>query len=122
MVTRLGLLPSAGAQNSGYPDHVAGEGPLRVGRGNAQLGMKHGDPEAAADRQRLVFRRFDQEDFLHLRQFFRHLGGEIVGLAPILVEVVKLPDVLVRRPFPDARRQPRNPWKPRPKAQAIQPS
>ena len=77
--------------------------------------MKHGDPKAAADRQRLVLRGFDQEDLLHLRQLFRHLGGKVVGLAPILVEIVKLPDVLVRRPLPNAGRQPWNPRKPRPK-------
>ena len=34
-------------------------------------------------------------------------GGEIVGLAPVLAQVVKLPGVLVRRPLPNARRQSR---------------
>ena len=72
--------------------------------------MEHRDPEAAPDRQRLVLRSFDQEDVLHLRQFFRHPGGEVVGLAPVLVEIVELPNVLVRRPLPNAGRQPRNPW------------
>ena len=72
--------------------------------------MEHRDPEAAPDWQRLVLRRFDQEDVLHLRQFFGHSGGEVVGLAPVLVEIVELPDVLVRRPLPNAGRQPRNPW------------
>ena len=52
--------------------------------------------------------------FLHLRQFFRHFRREVIGLAPVFVQVVKLPDVLVRRPLLNAGRQPRNPRNPRP--------
>ena len=103
MVTTLGLLPSAGAQNSGMrtisPEKVH---PYRAARCAARV--KHRDPKAAANRQRLVFRGFDQKEFLHLGQLLRHLGGEVVGLAPVLLQVVKLPDVLVRRPLPNAGR------------------
>jgi hypothetical protein len=60
MVTMLGLLPSAGAELR-HAHHIARKGPLRVERRKAQLGVKHDDPEAAADRQRLVLRRLDQE-------------------------------------------------------------
>ena len=105
MVTTLGLLPRAGRAELRHADRIAGEGPLCIGRGNAQLGVKYRNPKAAADRQRLVLRRLDEKDFLHLGQLFRHLCGEVVRLAPVLFQVVEFPDILVRRPLPNARRQ-----------------
>ena len=77
------------------------------------LGVQYRDPEAAADRKRLVLRGLDQEEVLQLRELLRHLRGEIVGLTPVLVQVVELPDVVVRRPLADAGGQSRDPWEPR---------
>ena len=46
-------------------------------------------------REYVVFRRLDQEEFLHVTQLVRHLGGEVVVLRIVLGDVVKLPAVAV---------------------------
>ena len=109
MVTTFGLLPSAGAAELRHAGDVAGESPLRVGRRDAQLRVQDRNPEPAADREHLVLRGLDQEQLLHLRELLRHLRGQVVGLRPVVLEVVEFPDVLVGRPVPDAGRQARDP-------------
>src|SRR5580692_1275495 len=42
-------------------------------------------------------------------------GGEIVGLAPVVLQVVEFPDIVIRRPIVYAGRQPWEPRCPRPK-------
>ena len=76
-------------------------------------GMEDGHPQAAADREHLVSGGFDGEQFAHLGQLFGHLGGQVVGLGPVLVEVIELPAVVVGCPVVDARRQSRQPRHPR---------
>ena len=86
------------------------EGPFGEGGGGRVLGMEHrGGPQAAADGQVLVLRGFEQEEQLHLFEFLRIRGGEVVRLAPVFVEVVEFPLVRQRRPFLDALRHPAHP-------------
>ena len=51
----VGLVAEGRRAELRHADDVAGEGPLRVGRRDPQLGVQHGNPEAAADGQRLFF-------------------------------------------------------------------
>ena len=90
-------------------DAVAEERPLRVRRRRDVLRVKEQNPEPCADRQRIVPRRFDQPELLQLGQLLGHLRREVVGLRPVLVQVVELPGVLVGRPLEDAGRQSRDP-------------
>src|SRR5581483_8227013 len=46
-------------------------------------------------RQHVVFRRLDQEEFLQLAQLFGILGGEVVVFGVVLGDVVELPFVAV---------------------------
>ena len=52
---------------------------------------------AIVQRQDVVAGRFDQELPLQLGQLVGHLRGQIVGLGPVGIGVVQLPDVLVER-------------------------
>ena len=56
------------------------------------LGFEALDP-AVVERQHVVLRRLDQEQALQLGQLLRVLGGEVVGLGPV-VGGVELPDVV----------------------------
>ena len=67
------------------------------------LWMKHRRrPQAAANRQVLVLRGFDEEESLHLLELLRVRRRKIVSLAPVLVDVVEFPLVRERRPLLDA--------------------
>ena len=57
-------------------------------------------PQAAADGQVLVLGRFEQEESLHLLELLRIRRGEVVGLAPVLIDVVELPLVRQRATIP----------------------
>ena len=50
---------------------------------------------ADVERQHVEPGRLDQEQPLQLGQLLRVLGGEVVGLGPVLLDVVELPHVLV---------------------------
>ena len=71
--------------------------------------MHHGNPQTAADGQHIVLGGLDDEHLFHLGELFRHLGGEVVGLGPVLFEVVELPPVLVGSPLADAWAESREP-------------
>ena len=113
IVTVLFLLPSAGAQNSGMRVMFAGKLPLAIWRRDAQFGMEDGHPQTAADREHRVSGGLDGEQFAHLGQLFGHLGGQVVGLGPVLVEVIQLPAVVVGCPVADSWRRSRQPGHPR---------
>src|SRR3954447_3071083 len=49
------------------------------------------------EREHVVFAGLFEPQFLQLRQLLRHLGGEIVRLAPVGGRVVQLPDVVRER-------------------------
>ena len=84
--------------------------------------MEDGHPQAAADREHGIACGFDGEQFAHLSELVGHLGGQVVGLGPVLVEVVQLPAVVVGCPVVDARRHPGSQGTRGPNADAIQPS
>ncbi len=50
---------------------------------------------SVVERQHVVARRLDQPQALQLVELLRHLLGQVVRLAPVLVGVVELPDVVV---------------------------
>ena len=75
--------------------------------------MEQRDPQPTADRVDAVARRLDRERLLHLCEFVGHLGGEVVGLRPVLGEVVEAPLVVVGGPLLDAGRLARDPRQPR---------
>src|SRR6476660_5221311 len=75
--------------------------------------MEDGHPQTTPDRENLISGGFNREQLTHLSQLFGHLGGEVVGLGPVLVEVIELPAVVVGCPILDAgwqSRQPGHPW------------
>ena len=59
--------------------------------GVARLRADEPGEGAVVEREDLVFRRLHGEQLLHVAQLVRHLGREVVGLRPVLVEVVELP-------------------------------
>ena len=71
--------------------------PARVGRLDAVLGMD-AQPDAGADRERLVLLRFLQEQRLHLVESLRFLRRPGRRPARSRFEVIELPDVLGRIP------------------------
>jgi len=71
--------------------------------------MQNHDPEPSADRERLVLRRLDQEQLLQLSELVGHLGGKIVGLGPVFRQVVELPNIFIRGPILNARREAEEP-------------
>ena len=53
--------------------------------------------QPVVDRQHVVACRLDEPEALQLAELLRHLLGEVLRLAPVLVGVVELPDVIVER-------------------------
>ena len=53
--------------------------------------------QPVVDGQHVVARRLDEPEALQLAELLRHLLGEVLRLAPVLVGVVELPDVIVER-------------------------
>ena len=60
----------------------------------ASIGV-HPLRDPIVERQHVVACRLDQPQALQFVQLFRHLLGQVVRLAPVLVGVVELPDVVV---------------------------
>ena len=108
MVTTLGLLPRAGAQNSGMWT-VFPERSTPYTGACARLRVQCGNPKATADGKGLVPRSFNEKDILQLGQLLRHFCGEVVRLAPVFLEVVELPNALsaFTREYLGAHREPR---------------
>ena len=76
----------------------AGEEDLGVPLDQRRAAGRGGDHPlnaAVVQRQHLVAGRFDQELPLQLGQLVRHLRGQVVGLGPVGIGVVELPDVVV---------------------------
>src|SRR3984885_10297313 len=92
---------------------VSRERPTRIGRRNAVLGVQCDDPKPSANRKRLVLRRFNEKGIFQLCQLLRHLGGKVVCLAPVFLQVIKFPNVIVGCPLFNAWRgtgNPRETW------------
>ena len=64
-------------------------------RGAAGHGGNHALPAAVVQRQDVVAGGFDQPLPLQLGQLLGHLRGQVVGLGPVGIGVVQLPDVVV---------------------------
>ena len=75
------------------PPNSSCELPLIELRPAGEVGVEALDP-AVVERQHVVLGRLDQEQPLELVQLVGLLGGEVVGLGPV-VRVVELPDVVV---------------------------
>ena len=110
MLTMLLILPSLGAAGSGIrvmgPSKVHSVSDVAGASSGWNIAVDHMPPPIG----RFLFfvdssrkRAFISSSFCGIR------GGEVVGLAPILVDVVEFPPVRQRRPFLDAFRHPAHP-------------
>ena len=84
-----------GASPLGVPVNAARIGELGSPSGVARLGGENPRKEAIVHGEHLIFRRFHDEQFLHLPQLVGHLGCEIVGLRVVLGDVIQFPFVAV---------------------------
>ena len=111
----VGAVAEGGGAELGHADDVAGEVPLAVGGRDAHLGVEDQDPQRRRRRGRrcCVAASMAKVSFIWA-SFSGMLGGEVVGLGPVLVEVVELPGVLVGGPVLDARRRAGHPRGARP--------
>ena len=98
-VTECDLFLMLMTQVLGQPPHAA-EQDLRVPLDQHRpAGEIRVEPlrQVVVERQHVVARRLDQPQALQLVQLLGHLLREVVRLAPVLVGVVELPDVVVER-------------------------
>ena len=84
-----------GASPLGVPVKFARVGELVSPGGVARLGGQNALEEAIVQGEDLVFRRFHEEELLHLPQLVGHRGCEIVGLRVVVGDVIQLPFVAV---------------------------
>jgi hypothetical protein len=81
----------------GHPGHAAEEhlgGALGQFRTTGDFRVESLDPPIV-QRQHVVLHGFDEEEALELGEFFGVLGGQVMGLGPVVVNVVELPHIVV---------------------------
>ena len=96
--SRLGAEPVFRERHVAQFARIGEEGPAR---GVARLVRDEPGQARVVQREDLILRRLHVEQLLHVAQLVGHLGGEVVGLRPVFVDVVSLPTETVH----DVRRR-----------------